>query len=1058
MHTFSKSLLVLATFPLLSSACSDSGDNGGDGTSPPADTDATSGDSIEDGVNDTGVDTGPETVVFDTAPLDTGTPETVGPDTDFGEPCLGNTDCDSGWCVEGVEGYICTEECLEECPLGYDCRSVQNAKGDVVFLCLPRVLKLCVSCLEDFQCNGGACLLIDGSRQCASGCDEEADCPSGYTCAADAANEREGTYCQPVSGTCDCSPPFAGITQLCTNDNELGSCLGTETCDPTVGWVDCTAPEPVTESCNFIDDDCDGDVDEDYKVEGVYATREGCGSCSTSCDEVLANAAETQCVVTDGTPRCQVVTCDPGYTQLNPFVCAPESSSLCQPCITAAECLGLQAACTTLDDGDFCTLPCDDTEDCAVGFVCDETENGMQCVPESGSCTCDGSNTNLARSCTKIFTPPDPEQPVVTCKGFEQCTVDGWGGCDLPEDACDGIDNDCDGVIDGPHKTGDKYTAIEHCGACGISCLALQRPNAAPVCDATQVVPVCTYACTGNAVDVNGLTDDGCECVPVPGDDLAGDDLDSNCDGVDGEVDNAIFVSKDGDDLNPGTIDLPVLTLQVGLSRAKANNKRDVYVATGVYSQNIVLEDGVGIFGGYSPEFDRHDVLLYETAIIGGTPDAEHLGTVTAVDVGAPGSVRETVIDGFTIFGVNAGNISGGNSYAIYVRNSGERLRISKNRVFGGPGGNGDNGLRGNDGQSGVDGAPGLAAKNLSSDCAANDVSGGGVGGQLICEDVDAVSGGNGGRANCPEFESTHGDAGANGLGTNSGLGGTFGWPFFLCAVPDPDANTPGCDPYPFACTTCYLPQNNKAFNASAGQDGTTGTNGAAGSAGAATGSTASGEWVGSAGGNGGAGTHGSGGGGGGAGGGVQVDGTTCTAQGDDDVSGSGGGGGSGGCRATGGTGGKAGGGSFGIFIVGASALHTPTLSGNTVQSGRGGAGGNGGAGGVGGAAGIGGVGGTAGDKLPTSTEKEQTRCAAGGGNGGNGGSGGHGGGGGGGAGGPSYGLFVNIPGTPPASWKSGNAFVAGGQGGGGGQGGASVDQTRSGANGADGTAANANF
>src|SRR5690606_8155733 len=109
--------------------------------------------------------------------------------------------------------------------------------------------------------------------------------------------------------------------------------------------------------------------------------------------------------------------------------------------------------------------------------------------------------------------------------------------------------------------------------------------------------------------------------------------------------------------------DLPVLTLQVGLSRAKANNKRDVYVATGVYSQNIVLEDGVGIFGGYSPEFDRHDVLLYETAIIGGTPDAEHLGTVTAIDVGAPGSVRETVIDGFSIFGVNAGNISGGNSY-----------------------------------------------------------------------------------------------------------------------------------------------------------------------------------------------------------------------------------------------------------------------------------------------------------------------------------------------------------------------------------------------------------
>ncbi len=1042
---------------LFASACgSDSNGSDSDATGvqdgtllPDGTVDATDADTLDTG----------GFVEFDTG-IEVAETEVSKPSADFGEPCLGNTDCESGWCVESPDGYICTAECLEECPESYDCKSVQNSKGDVTFLCLPRVQKLCVSCLEDFQCNGGACLTIAGSHQCAAGCEEADDCPDGYTCIEDATHEKEGKFCQPLSGSCDCSPPFEGVTRLCTETNDLGTCRGAESCDPNIGWVGCSAPVPVSELCDYIDNNCDGSVDEDFKVDGIYATAASCGACGTGCDDVLANAAVTECVVQSGTPRCQVVTCDPGYTAVNAFVCAPDASSLCQPCITAAECLGSAAACTTLDDGDFCSLPCAENADCSIGFVCADTENGLQCVPEFGSCTCDGSNTNLARTCTKIFTPPDPEQPVVTCKGFEQCTTTGWGGCDLPDDDCDGIDNDCDGVIDGPHKTGDKYTAIEHCGACGISCLAFVRPNAAPICATAGAVPQCGYQCAGTAVDVNGLGDDGCECVPVPGDDLAGDDVDSNCDGVDGEVANAIFVSKDGDDTNPGTRDFPVLTLQTGLTKAKNGNKRDVYVATGVYSQNIVLEEGVGIFGGYSPEFDQHDVLLYETAIIGGTPDGSHLGTATAINVGTAGAPKETVLDGFTIFGVNAGNIRGGNSYGVYIRNSGDRLRISKNRIFGGPGGNGENGARGTDGTNGVDGTDGIAAKNLTTDCIEANQSSGGVGGTLTCGGLTNVSGGNGGTAICPLFETPPPNQntvkGGTGFGNNGGLGGTFGWPFYLCAADE--ASALDCrTPYTYACTTCYLPQQNKAFNASAGADGTTGANGAAGTAGGATGTTTTGEWVGSSGGDGQDGNNGSGGGGGGAAGGVEVFGTDCPLAGNDDVAGSGGGGGSGGCLATGGKGGKAGGGSFGIFVVGANANHTPQLIGNTIQTGRGGAGGAGGAGGVGGAAGQGGLGGTAGDQLAAS-ERDATRCAAGGGNGGTGGSGGHGGGGGGGAGGPSYGLYVSLPATPPANWKAGNTFQAGGQGGGGGLGGVSIAQSGSGTNGVEGTAANTSF
>jgi len=1037
----------------IASACSDEGTAAGDSTATIIDDsrDGVSGDTKSDaagGRNET-FDLNPDGEV--TSEVDTT------PGGGFGAACQANADCESGWCVESAAGYVCTNECLEACPTDFDCKSVQNAKGDVTFLCLPRLQKLCVPCLEDFQCNGGACLVIDGSEQCASGCDADDDCPQGYACTADATGAKSGSYCQPKSGSCECSQGFAGVRRTCTTENELGTCYGVETCDPEVGWAGCSARTAVPEQCDYVDNDCDGDVDEDFKSDGIYASVASCGSCTTSCDEVLANAGETACTLLDGSVRCHVISCKPGFNLVNPYVCAPDAGNLCQPCESAAACIGTGAACTPLEDGSYCTRGCVADTNCPEGFSCTDAPAGKQCIPTSGSCTCDGTNTDLARACRKTLTAPDPGATDVICKGFELCTAAGWGACDLPDDLCDGIDNDCDGVVDGPYKTAGRYTAVEHCGACDISCLVLERPNAVPACDASGAVPTCGIRCVGDAVDVNGESNDGCECLPTLGDDLAGDDVDSNCDGVDGEVDNAIFVSKDGADDNPGTRELPLRSVPLAIAKAKADNKRDVYVATGVFSESLVLADGVGVFGGYSPEFDAHDALVYETALIGTAADAPRIGTVTASDLGATTAARETVLDGFTIFGVAAGNSDGGNSYAVYIKSSGPRLRLSHNRIFGGPAGNGNNGNRGSDGNNGAEGAVGTGAHDLPADCIAAQETLGGLGGARLCGQVGPApqtdaSGGNGGKAVCPNFEVSPADfsRGSNGKGSGAGYGGSYGWPMLICAS---DAGTsPTCDAV--ACTVCRLPLGGKPYTAYNGTNGNLGNNGSKGSAGGGNGTTSSGQWVGNNGTDGGAGTHGSGGGGGGAGGGVEVEGLACDGLGNDDVGGSGGGGGSGGCLGTGGTGGSAGGGSFGIFIAGTTTAHVPRIFGNSIQAGRGATGGAGGAGGVGGAAGRGGRGGYAGE-----VQGSVARCSQGGGDGGNGGGGGHGGGGGGGAGGPSYAIYSTLAsGISDINWKLDNSFFAGGGGGAGGAGGVSVEQSRSGGAGANGPAANTNF
>ena len=79
-------------------------------------------------------------------------------------------------------------------------------------------------------------------------------------------------------------------------------------------------------------------------------------------------------------------------------------------------------------------------------------------------------------------------------------------------------------------------------------------------------VPVCGFSCNALFFDVNLNPADGCECEYLSDSDFpdlgaGGTPVDANCDGVDGELENGVFVAKNGDDSGAGTIDSPVLTI-----------------------------------------------------------------------------------------------------------------------------------------------------------------------------------------------------------------------------------------------------------------------------------------------------------------------------------------------------------------------------------------------------------------------------------------------------------------------------------------------------------------
>ena len=938
----------------------------------------------------------------------------------------------------------------------------------------------CQPCETAYDCAGHPCIGIDGKGRCAAACVTDLDCQGETSCLP---YPGSGFVCKPDSGSCECNSSTAGEIRGCTLENNVGICYGLEMCDPSAGWkgcnaplpapeicngfdddcngfVDdgfpnpqlcvtgnqwgecigdsicmglqgwtCQAPEPGPEACDYVDNDCDGLVDEDFTNEaGEYAHYDHCGSCTLSCDGWFPNAIAT-CDDSTGLPECIIEACEPGYVLVGEAACVSGVAGLCEECSQDEECALEGAMCIALPEGNYCSRHCDGDGDCPQGYACQPYLGDQQCFPLTGSCTCDGGNFGMTRSCSFSWPlNPAPGQDSYTCFGTQVCTPYGWTACDIPEDTCDTVDNDCNGVVDDNFVFNGKYVTAQHCRQCGNDCTFLIYPNASGECDGSLEEPECFMACYPGYVDVNDNPVDGCECKQVDELDLPDADCidppectnstkDQNCDGVDGEVDNAVFVAKNGSDDNPGTIAEPLLSIEAGISKAESEGKRDVYVATGLYNGSIGLKNGIGVYGGYSADFLQRSTLLYESVIVGNSFSPSLPGAVTAVDIFGAGGT--TVLDGFTIIGGNNSQ-PGGSSYAVYLNNCSAKLEVTNNNIIAGNGGNGQGGAGGADGFDGENGAAGVdALYYFQSKCTTSAaILEGGSPGFMKCGAVD-ISGGDGGDSHCPYFYSLpkSGEYGAAGQGTGGGEGGHAGFDSDLWS---------SCD----ACTVHTAP--GEPTEGGDGGNGAAGGHGAPGDGAAAAGNgvNADGFWVAATGGPGGDGGHGSGGGGGGTGSGA--DGPSYSWSCHDHIGGTGGGGGSGGCAGTGAAGGAGGGASFGLFVLVATPpTGFPLVADNLIQGGAGGTGGAGGVAGSGGAAGAGGIGGLQG--------YDDAWCADGGGTGGDGGPGGHGGGGGGGAGGAAYCIyvhqqqFINLDAV-----KTGNEFVPG-TGGTGGPGGPSI-------------------
>ena len=190
-----------------------------------------------------------------------------------------------------------------------------------------------------------------------------------------------------------------------------------------------------------------------------------------------------------------------------------------------------------------------------------------------------------------------------------------------------------------------------------------------------------------------------------------------------------------------GGISGPCATVSYGIMRAGASAKNYVFVADGVYQETVTMTNGVNLWGGFDSQTWVRKEPAQTNSVLIGVPSGSHAKTLIANMITSASEVSR-----FQIKGAEVQN-PGGNSYAVWVKDSTTALVLKDNLIYLGRGGDGANGADGIDGIDGPDGLPGVGASNAMGSVVAGEwVGASGTAG------TDAVSGGKGGAAGGAAF------------------------------------------------------------------------------------------------------------------------------------------------------------------------------------------------------------------------------------------------------------------------------------------------------------------
>jgi hypothetical protein len=304
---------------------------------------------------------------------------------------------------------------------------------------------------------GVACARPHATTSCSTGSCAFVGCAAGFgNCNGDLGDGCEASL--TTSANC------GGCGVACALPNATSSCA-TGTC----AVVTCAA--------GF--GDCDGNAANG--CEASLATATDCGACGVAC--ALPNAASS---CAGGT--CALGACAPGFANCNGNAADGCETSLA----TATDCGACGVACALANATSTCAGGACALVACAPGFHdCDgNPANGCEPAPCGNGGHCGAGSDCASAVCTGgLCAAPSCGDGV---KNGGETGVDCGGACaacppPCTPEVCDGVDSDCDGVIDNGNPGGGVACNSGPCGA-GITLCS----NGALICVPAQPTQGCT--------------------------------------------------------------------------------------------------------------------------------------------------------------------------------------------------------------------------------------------------------------------------------------------------------------------------------------------------------------------------------------------------------------------------------------------------------------------------------------------------------------------------------------------------------------------------------------
>ena len=335
--------------------------------------------------------------------------------------------------------------------------------------------------------GGGSCMTgqmgvcAAGTRTCQSG---------ALNCVQNTASSAE--LCDGLDNDCNGAVDNGfNVGMACTSSNPGVCAPGTLRCNGTMATqcVSTVAPGSRTETCNNLDDDCDGQTDEGNPGGGAACSTGQMGVCSAGTRQCQAGgnlacvpttAASTE--ICDGLDNDCDGQVDEGFNI--GMACTSSNVGVCAPGTT--RCMGTMATqCVSTVTPGSRTEQCNNQDDDCDG----QTDEGN---PQGGT------------TCTT-------GQMGVCSAGTRQCQAGGNLVC-VPNTAssaeiCDGLDNDCNGTVDNGFNVGMACTSSNQ-GVCAPGTLRCNGTMATQ-CVSTVTPGSRTETCNNVDDDCDGQTDEG---------------------------------------------------------------------------------------------------------------------------------------------------------------------------------------------------------------------------------------------------------------------------------------------------------------------------------------------------------------------------------------------------------------------------------------------------------------------------------------------------------------------------------------------------------------------